>query len=338
MERQTLAGRYELLERVGSGWRALDTDLGREVLVRPAQETSAAALLDHPNVARVFDQGEADGERYVVLEYLTGGSLEERLPGLDEAEAHAIAAGIAAALAHAHERGVAHGSLSAASVFLDGEGRAKVTGFGPTGEPADDVKAFGEILTRLAAPAPALGPVATEALAAGPSSAELLERIRAVAPVSEAEEPTLIQRSARGGRRGIRLGPLALAAAIALLAAGVGAAILVTSGDSTPAGSTGELSVPLPTGSSSETTPTSAPPETTTGSTETETEPATTAPPETQPTTAPDTTPLPTVTEPPPVSTEELPPTTEPLPPTTEPLPTEPPATTAPEPATTEVP
>ena len=100
-----LAGRYELRQPVGSGWLAFDTDLGREVLVRPLEETSPAALLAHPNIERVFDQGEADGERFVVLEYLPGGSLEDRLAELDEPEAQAVAAAIAAALAHAHEPG-----------------------------------------------------------------------------------------------------------------------------------------------------------------------------------------------------------------------------------------
>jgi serine/threonine protein kinase len=301
VDKGTLAGRYELQEPIGSGWRARDLDLDRDVLVRPAPEATAGALLDHPNVARVFDQGEEDGERYVVLEYLPGGSLEERLPGLDEQQAYAVAAGVAAALAHAHERGVVHGSLSASRIFLDEEGRAKVAGFAGAGDPADDVEAAGQILIRLAAAAPAL-------VAPG-------------APVPEVEETTLIERPPASRRR---LAPFALAAALALLAAGVAAALLLTSDGSTPAATSGSLSVPVPSSATAETTP-SAPPETTTGqsteSTTATTAPTTTAPPET--TTAATTEPE---TEPPPLPTDELP-TTEPLPaepPTTEPLPTEP--------------
>jgi serine/threonine protein kinase len=329
VDKGTLAGRYELQEPIGSGWRARDLELDRDVLVRPAPEATAGALLDHPNVARVFDQGEEDGERYVVLEYLPGGSLEERLPGLDEQQAYAVAAGVAAALAHAHERGVVHGSLSASRIFLDEEGRAKVAGFAGAGDPADDVEAAGQILIRLAAAAPALGPIAAAALAGELDAAALLEQIRAPAPVApgapvpEVEETTLIERPPASRRR---LAPFALAAALALLAAGVAAALLLTSDGSTPAATSGSLSVPVPSSATAETTP-SAPPETTTGqSTESTTAPTTTAPTTTAP---PETTTAATTepeTEPPPLPTDELP-TTEPLPtepPTTEPLPTEP--------------
>ena len=317
MERRTIAGRYELVEPVGSAWRAVDTELGREVLVRllapdePSPE-SAAATLAHPNIARVFDQGEADGERYVVVEYLPGGSLEERLPDLGEREAEAVAADVAAALAYAHSQGVAHGSLSAARVLFDGEGRAKVTGFGGGGEPADDVRALGGILESLAAAAPALAPLAEAAVAGRLDSAELLERLGDSQPVAAArEETTLILPSplAEPSRRGV----LAAAAVIALLAAGVGAAFLATTRDS----NTDEpgLSIPAPPGTG-ETTgeETEAPPSTETE--ETTTEPTTTATTETQPTTT-----EPATTEPPlpPVPTEPLP--TEPSVPTTTELP-----------------
>lgn len=206
MEGRVLAGRYELRQRAGSDWLAFDRELEREVLLRPADETTAASLLADPDAPRVFDQVEADGEHYVVLEY------------------------------------------------------------------ADE-----------SSPAPA-----------------------------EVEEPTLIQRPARGGRR--KLGLLALAAALGLVVAGIGAAIVLT-GDSTPAGTTADLSVPIPTGTSTvETTPPSAPTTTTMPSTET-IAPATTAPPTTAPITVP-------TTEPPPLATTEPLPTTEPPPTTTEPPPT----------------
>jgi serine/threonine protein kinase len=335
MERQTLAGRYELQERVGAGWRARDLELQRDVLVRPADETTAAAaLLDHPNVARVFDQGEADGERYVVLEYLAGGSLDERLPELDERGAHLVATGIAAALEHAHARGVPHGALSERSVFLDGEGRAKVAGFTAAGDPADDVAAFGGILDRLAAAAPALATVAAAA-ASGADAATLANQLRSAGPAPEVEieEPTLIQQPAvppPAPMRTRRLLPLLVALALLLVAAGVAAAVLVTSDDSPSADTTSSISVPVPSATSTEETePTTAPPITTTSeSTESTTEPEATEP-QTTEATIETTTATEPVVPPPATTTEELPPTT-----TEEP----PPTTTEEPPATTEVP
>src|SRR5207248_8010651 len=61
----------------------------------------------HPNLNQLFDYGKVDGRPFMVLEYLPGGTLEERLRGgrpLPDDETRAIAAGLAAGLAHAHER------------------------------------------------------------------------------------------------------------------------------------------------------------------------------------------------------------------------------------------
>jgi len=77
---RTIGSRYELLEQLGdSSWRAVDKELGRDVLVRLPATRVVGATLVHPNVVQVFDQGEADGEPYAVLEFLPGGSLEQRL-------------------------------------------------------------------------------------------------------------------------------------------------------------------------------------------------------------------------------------------------------------------
>ena len=334
MTPRTIAGRYALEEALGdSTWRATDTELGRQVLVRlgPAAETVSAAL-EHPGIARVFDQGESDGERYAVLEYLPGGTLAERLAELDEDQAHGVAAELATALAYAHAQGATHGSLTAASVLFDGEGRAKLDGFGADGTPEADVRAFGSILQALARTAPALGAAAAAALTGEVDAAELAERIRGAEPEPAVEEQTAVlvppPRVAPGRRRTV---VIAAAAVVALLLAGIGAALLAT-GDSTTADvTTGSTSAATSTGSTEATTAESEPPPATSAPTTESTAPATTETepePEPEPTTAPTTTAPPPTTEPPPPppppteppTTEEPPPTTEPPPTITQPL------------------
>jgi serine/threonine protein kinase len=148
MTGETIAGRYRLLEPLGRGamssvWLAHDDELDRRVAVkllapradrtRFEREARAAAALSHPNISALYDYGEADGKPYMVLEYLPGGSLEERLREprpLADADALRIASELAAGLAHAHDRGLVHRDLKPANVLFDAEGRAKIADFG----------------------------------------------------------------------------------------------------------------------------------------------------------------------------------------------------------------
>jgi eukaryotic-like serine/threonine-protein kinase len=143
-----IAGRYRLERQVGAGgmsevWEATDLELDRTVAVKllaadadPARferEARAAAGLSHANIGAVYDYGRADERPFIVLEYLPGGSLEDRLAGgrpLPDDETRRIAAGIAAGLAHAHEHGVVHRDLKPANILFDAEGRAKIADFG----------------------------------------------------------------------------------------------------------------------------------------------------------------------------------------------------------------
>jgi serine/threonine protein kinase len=143
-----IAGRYRLEQRIGAGgmsevWAGTDLDLGRSVAIKllasdadPARfdrEARAVAGLAHANVCTVYDYGEADGRRFIVLELLPGGSLEDRLAAhrpLPDDETRRIAAEIAAGLAHAHQRGVVHRDLKPANILFDSEGRAKIADFG----------------------------------------------------------------------------------------------------------------------------------------------------------------------------------------------------------------
>jgi serine/threonine protein kinase len=145
-----IGGRYVLENLLGRGgmsevYGAQDRELGRRVALkllapdadgaRFEREARAVASLAHPNVMQLYDYGEDDGRPYMVLEYVPGGTLEERLAAatgtpLPDEEAAAIAGGIAAGLAHAHARGVVHRDLKPANVLFDEEGRPKLADFG----------------------------------------------------------------------------------------------------------------------------------------------------------------------------------------------------------------
>jgi serine/threonine-protein kinase len=144
---EVIAGRYRLLEPLGRGamssvWLAYDEELERRVAVkmlvpsadraRFEREARAAAALSHPNICSLYDYGEADGRPYMVLEYLSNGSLEERLKEgpLPDDETVRLATEMAAGLAHAHERGLVHRDLKPANVLFDSEDRAKIADFG----------------------------------------------------------------------------------------------------------------------------------------------------------------------------------------------------------------
>src|SRR3954447_14136071 len=145
-----IGGRFKLEHPLGRGgmsevYAAEDLELGRRValkLLAPDADTArferearAVASLAHPNVMQLYDYGEDNGRPYMVLEYVPGGTLEDRLAAangkpLPDDETRLIAAGIAAGLAHAHARGVVHRDLKPANVLFDDEGRPKLADFG----------------------------------------------------------------------------------------------------------------------------------------------------------------------------------------------------------------
>jgi hypothetical protein len=148
-----LSDRYRLESKLGSGgmstvflardetlerWVAIKV-MHREISDQPDQierfrrEARAVAQLSHPNVVAVIDAGEDGGYPYIVLEYVEGETLKQRIERLgrlpvDEAVAYAIEIG--RGLAAAHARRMVHRDVKPQNVLIDAEGRAKVTDFG----------------------------------------------------------------------------------------------------------------------------------------------------------------------------------------------------------------
>ena len=146
--------RYELRALAGSGGMAdvslaYDRVLGRDVALkllkdryaqdedfveRFRREARSAAALSSPFIVPVFDRGEtSDGAYYISMEYLPGGTLEDRIAGagrLPPREAVEVAVQVAEALQAAHGRGVVHRDVKPGNVLLTRSGHAKVADFG----------------------------------------------------------------------------------------------------------------------------------------------------------------------------------------------------------------
>ncbi|MEV6671194.1 serine/threonine-protein kinase [Streptomyces sp. NPDC051162] len=152
-----LAGRYRLIDRLGSGgmgtvWRAVDELLDREVAAKEVrapehlreqdvrilyarlkQEARAAARVSHPNVITVHDVVEQDGRPWIVMELVRGRSLADVLQHegvLLPKEAAKVGSMVLQALRSAHSSGVLHRDVKPANVLLEPGGRVVLTDFG----------------------------------------------------------------------------------------------------------------------------------------------------------------------------------------------------------------
>ena len=103
-----------------------------ERLSRFEREAKTLASLNHPNVAGIHGVEEQDGNQYLVLEYVDGENLADRLDrgALDVGDALDLATQIASGVEAAHDAGIIHRDLKPANVIITPEGQAKVLDFG----------------------------------------------------------------------------------------------------------------------------------------------------------------------------------------------------------------
>jgi eukaryotic-like serine/threonine-protein kinase len=151
--RDVFAGRYEVLGLVGAGgmgtvYRARDRELDeivalkllqREVVDQPGmldrfrQEVKLARRVTHRNVARTYDIGEHEGDKFLTMEFVEGESLSARISRggpIGRRDGLSIMEGLCAGLGAAHTAGVVHRDLKPDNVLIATDGRVVITDFG----------------------------------------------------------------------------------------------------------------------------------------------------------------------------------------------------------------
>ncbi len=149
---QTTISHYSILRKLGAGgmgvvYLAQDTKLGRKValklllaefvssedrLRRFIQEARAAAALSHPNIAHIYEVGEADGAHYIAMELVEGDTLTAKILR----DSHPLStllnylSQVAEGLAKAHAAGIVHRDLKPDNIMITREGYAKILDFG----------------------------------------------------------------------------------------------------------------------------------------------------------------------------------------------------------------
>ncbi|NWG16869.1 MAG: serine/threonine-protein kinase [Chloroflexi bacterium] len=145
-------GGYEILDVIGRGgmatvYRAQQVSMKRLVAVKVLpkqyihddtylqrfhQEVKIVSQLEHRNIVPVYDYGESEGQPYIVMRYMTAGSVDDRISGgpMEIETIISILEQIAPALDYAHSKNVLHRDLKPSNVLMDDDGGAYLTDFG----------------------------------------------------------------------------------------------------------------------------------------------------------------------------------------------------------------
>src|SRR5213596_237961 len=179
----TKLGRYEIRSKIGEGgmgevYLAEDTQLHRKVALKvlPAdvaanqdrmrrfnQEAQAAAALNHPNIAHIYEIGESERVHFIAMEFIDGQTLRDLIHGrqADLAKLLRYLQHVAEGLAKAHAAAIVHRDLKPDNIMVTREGHAKILDFGlakliePTGQKPDreggrkDDQAVSELATAI---------------------------------------------------------------------------------------------------------------------------------------------------------------------------------------------
>src|SRR6185436_2134572 len=148
----TKLGRYEIRSKIGEGgmgevYLAEDTSLHRKVALkvlpddigsnqdrmrRFKQEATAAAALNHPNIAHIYEIGESDGRHFIAMEFVDGKTLREIIhrDHVDLRKLLRYLQQVAEGLAKAHAAGIVHRDLKPDNIMIARDGYAKILDFG----------------------------------------------------------------------------------------------------------------------------------------------------------------------------------------------------------------
>lgn len=148
-----LADRYRIVSMLGRGGQTVALKFLPRELAKDSkrleyfhQEVKLARQISHPNICRVYDIGEVNGQQFLSMEYIDGEDLKtllHRIGRLPKDKGIQIARQLCSGLAAAHAKGVLHRDLKPANIMIDGQGQVRITDFGLATVSADGENVVG---------------------------------------------------------------------------------------------------------------------------------------------------------------------------------------------------